>query len=67
MLFTIVLGEVSVIYFLACVYDDYWYDMEYKDVEKCILDIAKSKLGELYQGGLCVKKETWWWIARPDT
>ena len=24
-------------------YDDSWYDMEYKDVENCILDIAKSK------------------------
>ena len=29
--------------FLASMYDDSWYDMEYKDVENCILDIAKSK------------------------
>ena len=42
-------------------YDDSWYDMEYKDVENCILDIAKSKLGESYPGGLYVDKETWWW------
>ena len=47
--------------FLASMYDDSWYDMEYKDVEYCILDIAKSKLGESYPGGLYVEKETWWW------
>ena len=41
--------------------DDSWYDIEYKDVENCILDIAKSKLGESYRGGLYVEKETWWW------
>ena len=31
--------------FVASMYDNSWYDMEYKDVENCILDIAKSKLG----------------------
>ena len=42
-------------------YDDSWYDIEYKDVENSILDIAKSKLGESYPGGRYVEKETWWW------
>ena len=31
--------------FLASMYDDSWYDMEYKDADNFILDIAKSKLG----------------------
>ena len=36
-------------------------DMEYKDVENSILDIAKSRLGESYPGGLYVEKEICWW------
>ena len=39
-------------------------DMEYKDVENCILDIAKSKLGESYPGERYVEKETWWWTEQ---
>ena len=31
------------------------------NVENCILDIAKSKLGESYPGGRSVEKEPWWW------
>ena len=30
-------------------------------MENCILDIAKSKLGESYPRGLYVEKEIWWW------
>ena len=35
--------------------------MEYKDVENCILDIAKSKLEESSPGGRYAEKETSWW------
>ena len=50
--------------FLASMYYYSWYDMEYKDVENCILDIDKSKLGESYPGGRYVEKETWWWTEQ---
>ena len=47
--------------FLTSMSDESWCDMEYKDVENRILDIAKSKLGESCPGGRYVEKETWWW------
>ena len=47
--------------FLNSMSDESWCDMEYKDVENRILDIAKSKLGESCPGGRYVEKETWWW------
>ena len=50
--------------FLTSMYDDSWYDKEYKN---CILDNAKSKLGESYPGGRYVEKETWWWTDQIHT
>ena len=45
--------------FVTSMSDESWCDMEYKDVENRILDIAKSKLGESCPGGRYVEKETW--------
>ena len=47
-------------------YDYSWYDMEYKDVENCILDIAKSKLWESYPGRRYVEERNMV-VDRPDT
>ena len=33
-------------------------------MEKSILDIAKSKLGESYPGGRYVENKTWWWTEQ---